>query len=134
MTSRSIVVFPEFLSLAADLPKETKVKLFRILRQLSNDVRHPGLQTKKIQGTKAEVFECRVDNSIRMVYDLNDQNLRCWYVGPHDDAINYGSRLGRAGQVDDISASDIPECVRSLTHFLQKGTVSRTFVGLELPE
>jgi mRNA-degrading endonuclease YafQ of YafQ-DinJ toxin-antitoxin module len=125
------MVFPEFLTLAADLPKETKSKLFKVLRQLSTDHRHPGLQTKKIQGTKADVFECRVDDSIRLIYDLAETSLRCWFVGAHDTALKFGVRMGsisRKDHLDDIEATQIPSYVTILTKYLQSGEVEGSFV------
>src|SRR5262249_44796658 len=103
MESKTIMALPEFLAAAADLPKETKSKLFRVLRQLAVDYRHPGLQTKKIQGTKVDIFECRVDQSTRLIYDLSERKLRCWYVGSHDAAIRFGVRVGDSlrDHVDD---------------------------------
>jgi hypothetical protein len=40
--SLSITALPVFLEAASNLPKNSKVKLMRILSQLSKDYRHPG--------------------------------------------------------------------------------------------
>jgi hypothetical protein len=86
--SKSILrIEPDFLQAAAALPKETKVILLKVLRLLSDDFRHPSLQTKKVQSAKGSVFECRVDQGIRLIYDRFQGSLRCWYVGDHDTAI-----------------------------------------------
>lgn len=135
MQNKSLVVFPEFLSVAAELPKETKAKLFRVLRQLSANHRHPGLQTKKIQGSKADLFECRVDDSIRLIYDLAETNLRCWFVGAHDTALKFGVRMGNTGvkdHVDDIEVSDVAAYAKTVTHYLQAGTLDREFVVFQI--
>lgn len=43
------------------------------------------------------MFECRVDQSIRLIYDLDEGALRCLYIGPHDEALRYGERLSGVG-------------------------------------
>ena len=136
MQNRTVMVFPEFLSLAAELPKETKSKLFRVLRQLSIDHRHPGLQTKKIQGTKSDVFECRVDDTVRIIYDIAEAKLRCWFVGAHDAALRFGVRMGSKDmdRIDDIQASVIPKYVEVTTTYLQSGVIERPFVEIVLSD
>jgi len=55
-----LFVSSRFLSIAKDLSKEVRNKLMRILYELSNDVRHPGLQTKKIGSSGISVGEIMI--------------------------------------------------------------------------
>ncbi len=78
MTKHAVVILPKFLERAAFLPKDAKSKLVKIMWLLSEDFRHPSLQTSKIQGAHATVYECRVDSNIRLIYDMINGALRCW--------------------------------------------------------
>lgn len=92
-----LMISQRFLKIAKDMPKEIRGKLMRILYELISDYRHPGLQTKKLNGGSGDVYECRVDQSVRLVYDVSGGALRCLYIGPHDEAIRFGEALARAG-------------------------------------
>lgn len=108
MTDKPLVVLPQFLISAAALQKDVKAKLVRILWMLSQDFRHPSLQCKKVQGARNEVYECRVDQGIRLVYDVVNGMLRCLYVGDHDDALRYAMRAvpqATVVEVDDVEVS-----------------------------
>jgi hypothetical protein len=49
------------------------------------------------------MYECRVDRSTRLIYDVSDRSLRCWYVGEHDTALSFAAQAGeRSVLVDDI--------------------------------
>jgi mRNA-degrading endonuclease YafQ of YafQ-DinJ toxin-antitoxin module len=99
------VVQPDFLRQANELQKDTKAKLIKALHLLAHDFRHPSLQCKKIQGAVNDVYECRVDQCFRLIYDITGATIRCWYVGDHDAALRFGQRLGPprlAVEVDDM--------------------------------
>jgi mRNA-degrading endonuclease YafQ of YafQ-DinJ toxin-antitoxin module len=104
MPNTSIVVSSEFLTAAAALEKDAKAKLFKILCLLAEDFRHPSLQCKRVQGSRADLFECRVDQSIRLIYNVARGRLRCVYIGHHDDALRF------AVMASPVSVDDI-ECV-----------------------
>ena len=101
---RSLTIEPEFLHAASELPKNLKVTLMKVLRLLSEDVRHPSLQTKKVQSARGDMFECRVDQKIRLIYDNFQGTLRCWYVGEHDYTLAVAQKKYGTGSVivDDI--------------------------------
>ena len=94
------------------------------LNQLSKNYRHPGLQTKPIQGSKSRVYECRVDQSIRLIYDIFDSNIRCWYVGMHDVALKRGQRI-HDRMIDDIQPPSIEDLI---TGYLESCIVPYGFV------
>jgi len=115
---QNILVTTKFLEAAEHLDKGAKSKLIKALNLLASDVRHPSLQTKRIQGAASEVYEARVDQSLRLVYDRISGMLRCWFVGDHDEALKRGAALHAGGgvEVDDIeivSAGVMVECVLS---------------------
>ncbi len=122
MNSQRLLIPPKFLENAESLSKDTKNKLIRIMGLLSRDFRHPGLQAKKVQGSRAEVFECRVDKGIRLVYDHVPGAIRCWYVGAHDVALRVAESLGSGGiQVDDIEIIQHEDCCATVERYLLTG-------------
>lgn len=127
MEQTSLVLMPGVLDAANNLTKECKAKLVKCLSLLSKDINHPSLRPKKLKGNKRTVFECRVDQSIRLIYDMNDKNmLRCWYVGQHDMAINFGNALKTDGirtvHVDDVKYTIIPKQLETLGSYLFNDT------------
>jgi mRNA-degrading endonuclease YafQ of YafQ-DinJ toxin-antitoxin module len=140
MNKYILLMQPEFLKRASNLSKEAKNKLLRVLWLLSEDYRHPGLQTKKVQGTKNSVFECRVDQAIRLIYDLEGVNLRCWYVGEHDAALHFAtspqmarkSVSGTEHTSDDIEIVLLGADEQELVHYLAHGVTPLRFI--EFPE
>lgn len=100
----SIIALPEFLMSASSLTKEAKSKLVKTLNLLCADRGHPGLQTKPVKGSKGKIYECRVDRSIRLIYDVTESMIRCWYVGEHDVAIRHGMKLDTK-KIDDLAPS-----------------------------
>jgi Txe/YoeB family toxin of Txe-Axe toxin-antitoxin module len=97
--------------MAAALPKDQKSTLFRILWLLSQDFRHPSLQCKKVKSAGSNVYECRVDQGTRLIYDVVNQSVRCWFVGEHDAALSFAAALTTGKRqvfVDDISVTSTP--------------------------
>jgi mRNA interferase RelE/StbE len=70
-----------------DLPPEIQAKVKKALRLLGENVRHPSLQTKPIQGIQG-VFEARVGQIYRMTYErLPGDIVRMRTVGKHNQAL-----------------------------------------------
>lgn len=109
MKKYTLMILPEFLELAGSLSKEAKLKLVKIMKLLSGNIRHPSLQTKRVKGSANIFYECRVDQGIRLIYDKTNSTLRCWYVGEHDSALRFAiSGIGGLGvHVDDIELLEI---------------------------
>ena len=84
-----------FAESANRLPKDAKAKLLKIFMLLTSNPKHPSLQLKKIHGSaRNDIYECRVDNFWRLVVqDLGSMLFQLIYVGPHDEAINYGAMV-----------------------------------------
>lgn len=137
MTDAPVLALPSFLESAANLPKEIRSHLIKTLRLLSHDVRHPGLQTKKIQGAKNSVFECRVDQGVRLIYDMPQGTLRCWYVGEHDVAIRYGTVVethGKAVYSDDVELVQGGDAsITLIGTYLDNGSVPSDFRSVAVP-
>ena len=85
-------ISPAFSESADRLPKEVKLKLIKVFKLLTSNPRHPSLQLKKISGAaRNDLYECRVDLSIRLILqqlENNTLNLIC--VNQHDEAIQVG--------------------------------------------
>jgi hypothetical protein len=86
----------DFAKAADDLPKNIRAKLMKVFFLLTSDPKHPSLQVKKIQGSKRnDVYECRVDQSWRMVMrDLGDMQYDLVAIGEHDKTIAWGANYG----------------------------------------
>jgi mRNA-degrading endonuclease RelE of RelBE toxin-antitoxin system len=96
----NISMSPPFREAAVSLSKDAKVKLIKVFHLLGENPRHPSLQLKKIQGARRpDIYECRVDQSLRMIVRLaGDTGIELVYVGTHDDAIKRGSRVCEEAQ------------------------------------
>jgi len=122
--SPSVTMLPGFLERAHLLPKDIKAKLVKALWLLSENFRHPSLQCKPVQGACSHVYECRVDQKIRLIYDMSGQSLRCWYVGEHDEALRFATNFrSEAVLVDDIQVDRVNETLLPLHEFLADGTL-----------
>jgi mRNA-degrading endonuclease YafQ of YafQ-DinJ toxin-antitoxin module len=97
---------PNFLEQASQLSKETRAKIIKCLQNLSSNIKHPGLQTKKIKGARNTLYECRVDKEVRLVYDQKEGYLRCWWIGHHDPVLKYA--VSEDLIVDDIEIMPVP--------------------------
>ncbi len=72
----NLVYTVRFAEAAARLSKEFRAKLPKALMLLAEDPRHPGLQTKKIQGLgDREIFEARLDQRIRFTFQIQGDVL-----------------------------------------------------------
>jgi mRNA-degrading endonuclease YafQ of YafQ-DinJ toxin-antitoxin module len=131
MREQKILIPPKFLEKAEALPKEVKSKLIHILKLLSRDFRHPSLQCKKIKGNRGDIFECRVDRDIRLIYDCTPDGIRCWYVGDHDVALRFAENVSPSGiSVDDIELQRTEDELLILEHFMLLGK-EPTFIQLD---
>ena len=81
----NLVYTVRFAEAAARLSKESRAKLPKALMLLAEDPRHPGLQTKKIQGLgDREIFEARLDQRIRFTFQLQGDVLILRNIDDHD--------------------------------------------------
>lgn len=134
MKRRPLMVLPEFLERAAALSKNGKVKLLKCMNLLSRDLGHPGLQCKKVKGAKLSIYECRVDNNIRLIYDMVGGVLRCWYVGKHDEAINFGMRVCEEVWLEEVGVGVVRRVpTEVLEEALGVGLVEGLSVGTTVP-
>ncbi|WP_020559004.1 type II toxin-antitoxin system RelE family toxin [Thiofilum flexile] len=85
----------DFAKEAHQLPKETREKLTKVFFLLTSDPRHPSLQVKKIKGAKRDdIYECRIDQSWRMVLrDMGQMQYDLISIGEHDKTISFGKSL-----------------------------------------
>ena len=70
-----------------DLPPKIQAKVKKALRLLTENPRHPSLQSKPIQGIQG-IYEARVDQNYRMTYErIPGDIVRMRTVGKHDQAL-----------------------------------------------
>jgi len=67
------------------LPKFVQKKTDRILVLLANDLRHPSIRAKKIQGAD-DIWEGRIDKFHRFTFEIKDDEIMLRSIGLHDIA------------------------------------------------
>lgn len=76
-----------FLKSFARLPAAVQGKIRKQITLLSEDPRHPSLQTKPVQGAVG-IYEARVDIDYRMTYERDEEDtLVLRVVGRHDETL-----------------------------------------------
>jgi mRNA-degrading endonuclease RelE of RelBE toxin-antitoxin system len=65
------------------LPKFVQKKTDRILILLAEDLRHPSIRAKKIQGA-ADIWEGRIDKFHRFTFQIIDDKIVLRSIGVHD--------------------------------------------------
>ncbi|HEX7555081.1 MAG TPA: hypothetical protein VF338_00550 [Leptolinea sp.] len=82
-----IQITDRFIALYASLPPSIRKKVDRQISLLADNLRHPSLQTKTIQGTNG-IYEARVDLNYRLTYErLPGDILLLRVVAKHDEAL-----------------------------------------------
>ena len=72
-----------------DLPPEIQAKVKKALRLMAENIRHPSLQTKPIQGVPG-IYEARVDQNYRITYErLPGYKVRMRTIGKHEEALRH---------------------------------------------
>ena len=82
-------------SFSSDLRRQSSDKL----TLLATNPFHPSLNAHRLErlGTVHDKWECYINHSCRIIYDLKDGHLRVWYIGEHsivDRACNYSFAAG----------------------------------------
>lgn len=81
----NLVYTERFAEAATRLTKEARAKLPKALKLLAQDPRHPSLHTKKIQGLhELEIFEARLDQRIRLTYQIQGGIILLRNIDDHD--------------------------------------------------
>lgn len=65
------------------LPEFVKKKADRILILLAEDLRHPSIRAKKIQGAD-DIWEGRIDRFHRFTFEIKSDEIILRSIGPHD--------------------------------------------------
>lgn len=65
------------------LTEADKVKVRKALRLLSDDLRHPSLRVKRLQGM-AHVWSARASDELRFTFELVEDRVVLRNVGHHD--------------------------------------------------
>jgi len=72
-----------FKSSYKKLPKFIQKKTDRILMLLADDLRHPSIRAKKIQGAD-DIWEGRIDKFHRFTFEIRNDEIILRAIGPHD--------------------------------------------------
>ncbi len=88
-------VDPRFLRDLEALVQHEREQVGKAIRQLSRDPRHPGLRSKKVHAaSRGDIWEARVDQARRLLFQWVDGVIYLWRVGPHE-VIDEAARLGQ---------------------------------------
>lgn len=55
----------------------------RKIRLLSENPGHPSLNSHRLHNVKANIWDCYISESMRLLYEIKDNNLQLWDIGPH---------------------------------------------------
>jgi mRNA-degrading endonuclease RelE of RelBE toxin-antitoxin system len=93
MSKPEMIVHPRFVEDAAALEKPQQAKLWKQLRSFLRNPNHPSLGRKLVQGASERIWEFRVDNCYRVIYqERQDQIPVLLAVGKHDEALRFAER------------------------------------------
>ena len=65
---------------------DDRERVQKALRLMSEDLHHPGLRVKRIQGTQ-RIWEARAGRSLRITFETEGDAIVLRNVGRHDEAL-----------------------------------------------
>lgn len=68
------------------LPTQLQRRTEKALRLLVNNLRHPSLRAKKMEG-KEDIWEARITRGYRFTFQIRDDEYILRRVGPHEEAL-----------------------------------------------
>ncbi len=81
-----LLVTARFQRAYAALSARDQEQVQRALRTMAEDLRHPGLRVKRIQGTE-RIWEARASRSLRITFETEGDAIVLRNVGRHDDVL-----------------------------------------------
>lgn len=81
-----LLVTAHFRRAYAALSLEDQKKVQKALRTMTEDLHHPGLRVKRIQGTQ-RIWEARASRSLRITFEAEGDAIVLRNVGKHDQAL-----------------------------------------------
>jgi mRNA-degrading endonuclease RelE of RelBE toxin-antitoxin system len=81
-----LLVTARFRRAYAALPADDQKLVQKALCAMAEDLRHPGLHVKRIQGTQ-RIWEARASRSVRMTFETEGDAVILRTVGRHDEAL-----------------------------------------------
>jgi superfamily I DNA/RNA helicase/mRNA-degrading endonuclease YafQ of YafQ-DinJ toxin-antitoxin module len=101
------------------LPLPMRETVRRKIHLLAENPGHPSLNTHRLHNVKANIWDCYVSESMRLLYEIRDGNLQLWNVGPHSMVDNVRlrgfaantrfSRMEQASEAIPLPPRDKPE-------------------------
>lgn len=68
------------------LPEHIKRKTNRQFLMLSQNLRHPSIRTRKLEGF-SDVWEGRIDRFYRFIFVIKKETITVIRIGPHDEGL-----------------------------------------------
>ena len=70
-----------------NLSLEEKKQFKEKMKLMTENLRHPSLRIKKVQGTKG-IFETSINMTIRLTWQFVEDGIYLRGIGPHDKTLN----------------------------------------------
>jgi addiction module RelE/StbE family toxin len=79
---REVVFTPRFDKLFRKLPKRIREETYEKLALLTNDLAHPSLRAKRMQG--ADIWEISITMNYRLTFEVDGERVILRRIGTHD--------------------------------------------------
>jgi superfamily I DNA/RNA helicase/mRNA-degrading endonuclease YafQ of YafQ-DinJ toxin-antitoxin module len=87
----------------------------RKIHLLAENPSHPSLNTHRLHSAKANIWDCYISESMRLLYEIKESNLQLWDVGSHSLVDNIhlrgfaaNTRFSRLYEAEDVAISPPP--------------------------
>ena len=77
------------------LGREDQFRVYEALTKLQRDPRAPGLQIKRME--RVDLWEIRASRDLRIIAELENDDIFCYSVGHHDEALRRVERVAGMG-------------------------------------
>jgi len=72
--AKKLLYHPQFQKESAELPTHLQNKLEKRLEILREDIFHPVLDTKSLQGSLSDTFSFRINREYRVIFRMTESN------------------------------------------------------------
>ncbi len=84
-THYTYLIDPRFTADLEDLSPATRERVFRAISRLSDNPKHPSLNSKKARASsRGDIWRARIDDANRLLYQWADGCIYLWRAGNHD--------------------------------------------------
>lgn len=78
-----IRVTQDFDNAFRSLPEQKQEIVRRKVEYLARNPYHPSLKAHRVKQADGQIWECYIDQGMRLLYEVQRKTLRLWYLGGH---------------------------------------------------